>query len=520
MREWWDSGCAGAFTVRTWLFGLPAAIGFGAIFTASRSQAPVLDGLLFVLSGYVVAGALVLAIRSFITSRQAPARSWLTLALFAIVGAITATVARGASTAAGFPPQGAPPPALVVIAAVCALWLTAAAMISFWIDADADMRRRLLRELARERALAIDSSRYLDEDRRQLTQAIEATVRSRLTSVGDGDTRESRNYAPELESVIATVIRPLSHQLHDERVEEGALVQQMQDLQIPRARRLREYVTSTRSLHRSDLLVIFGLLITAITASISAFLANTQVTIVATASIATVLGALALGWALVGSRSRAETVRADLTVALERAEWASARLRQSAWVARRQLANSLHGNVQARVLSSALRMRDEPDIDASIELRELSAELASMLHGTEAEADWHLAWERLNHIWSFSIEMEASLPLDVARALDADPVAGQSLVAVAGEAVTNAVRHGDARTIHLVVEQISQDELLLTVNDDGPIEGTSGDPGLGTAVFEAACIDWQVTTTENGHRLEARLPISAAREKTEAELVP
>jgi len=130
-----------------------------------------------------------------------------------------------------------------------------------------------------------------------------------------------------------------------------------------------------------------------------------------------------------------------------------------------------------------------------------------------------LAWERLNHIWNFSIQMEASLPPDVARALDADPVAGQSLVAVAGEAVTNAVRHGDARTIHLTVEQTSPDELQLTVDDDGPIEGTSGDPGLGTAVFEVACIDWRVTTTDNGHRLEARLPISPTREKTVVESV-
>jgi len=115
--------------------------------------------------------------------------------------------------------------------------------------------------------------------------------------------------------------------------------------------------------------------------------------------------------------------------------------------------------------------------------------------------------------------MLASLPPDVAQALDADPVAGQSLVAVAGEAVTNAVRHGDARTIHLTVEQLTPDELHLTVNDDGPIEGTPGDPGLGTAVFEAACIEWRVTTTESGHRLEARLPISATREKTEVESV-
>lgn len=516
MREWWESGCAGALTARTWLLGLPAALGFGAVFISSRSQAPLLDGLLFVLSGYVIAGAFVLMLRSFVARRHTPARSWLTLAAFALVGAITAIVARGASTAAGFPPQGAPPPALVVIAAVCALWLTAAAMISFWIDTDADMRRRLLRELARERALAIDSSRYLEEDRRHLTESIEATLRTRLASVDDGASRESQDVAPELENVIATVIRPLSHQLHDDRVEEAVLVQQMQDLQVPRARRLREYMTSARALHGSDLVVIAGLLVTAIAAAISALRTNSPLAVVATSSIATVLGALALGWTLVGARSRAETVRADLSIALQRAEWASARLRQSAWVARRQLANSLHGNVQARVLSSALRMRDEPDIDASVELRDLDAEIASLLHGTEAQADWRLAWERLIHIWNFSITLEASLPPDVERALDADPVAGQSLVAVAGEAVTNAVRHGDARTVRLVVEPLRPDELRLTVHDDGPIEGTIGDPGLGTAVFEAACIDWLVTTSENGHRMEARLPVSAAGEKTEA----
>lgn len=515
MREWWKSGCAGALTVRTWLLALPAGLGFGAIFTIARSEAPALIGVLFVLSGYVTAGILVTLVRSPIARSKIPTRSWLTLGAFLLVGPITAVVARVASSMAGFPPQGAPPGSLIAIAGVCALWLTAAAMISFWIDRDADMRRRLLRELARERALAIDSSRYLDHDRRQLTESIEATVRDRLESVGSDD---ASAVAPALEDVIASIIRPLSRQLHEERVEEDALVQEIQDLQVPRPRRLTEYVTSQRTYYRADLAVITGMIATTVASLIPALRSGSNTTLVLTAFLFTAICALALGWVLIGARARAESVRADLTTALQNAEWASARLRQSAWVARRQLANSLHGNVQARVLASALRLRDEPEANTDQELRALDEELSSLLRGKEAESDWHLAWDRLTHIWNFSIELHADLPTEVTKALDADPVAGQSLVAVIGEAVTNAVRHGDARAISITVEHHHEAELLLTVNDDGPIEEGPNDPGLGTAVFEAACIEWNVTPTQAGHLFTARIPVTPQREKTEADL--
>lgn len=515
MREWWNSGCAGALTVRTWLLALPAGLGFGAIFTLSRSEAPGLIGVLLVLSGYVAAGVLVYLVRPLITRQAIPTRSWLTLGAFLVIGPITAAVARLASSMAGFPPQGAPPASVVAIAIVCALWLTAAAMISFWIDRDADMRRRLLRELARERALAIDSSRYLDYDRQQLTESIEATVRDRLESLGSDD---ASAVAPALEDVIATVIRPLSRQLHDERVEEDSLVQQMQDLQVPRPRRLREYVTSSRTRHGSDLAVIAGMAGTSVISLLPALRSGNNTAPVLASFAFTFICALALGWVLIGARARAESVRTDLTTALQSAEWASARLRQSAWVARRQLANSLHGNVQARVLASALRLRDEPQANTDHELRQLDEGLSSLLRGKEAESNWHLAWDRLTHIWNFSIELHADLPPDVTDALDADPVAGQSLVAVIGEAVTNAVRHGDARVISISVEHHQEDELLLTVNDDGPVGGAPSDPGLGTAVFEAACIEWSVTPTDTGHQFTARIPISSRIEKTEADL--
>lgn len=515
MREWWDSGCKGSLTVRTWLLVLPPLIAFAVILILSRSQAPVGAGVLFVLSGYVAAGMAIYASRTWVNARPVQARQWWTLLALAAVGLITTTVARVASSVAGFPPQGAPLSSLLPVTAVFVLWLTVASLISFWLESDATMRRRLLRELARDRALAIDSSRYLEEDRRQLAADVQDTLRSRLGEVNRND---SEQLAPELDNLIATVIRPLSHKLHDERVDESALVQELQDLQVPPTRPLREYARSLSSPDPWALVLLAGMLATGVAAALYAARTSVSGIAVAAALIVLVVAAMVLVAVLVAARARAEDVREDLTAAVAAAEWASARLRQSAWVARRQLANSLHGNVQARVLATALRIRDEPTLDSVEEVRQLDAEISSLLRGNEAEADWRLAWDRFTHIWGFSIELDAQLAGDVVSALDTDPVAGQALVAVVGEAVTNAVRHGDARSVALGVEISKEDELLLTVTDDGPIDGTSSDPGLGTAVFEAACIEWNVTPTGTGHEFTARIPISSHSEKTEAAL--
>ena len=515
MREWWESGCRGSLSVRTWLLVLPALVAFTALFVVSRSQAPLAAGIFFVLSGYIAAGMLVYASRNWIGARPIASRRWWTVLALATVGPVTTAVARVASDLAGFPPQGAPPLSLLPVSAVFLLWLTLASLITYWLESDATLRRRLLRELARDRALAIDSARYLEDDRRQLAADVQATLRNGLGSVSRSD---SKDLAPELDELIATVIRPLSHKLHDEEVDEGALVQELQDLEVPPTRPLRDYAASLASPNRLDVVLIMGLLATAVAAALSTLQTSAPEVAVGVSLLILVVAALVIGAVLITARARAESVRKDLSTAVRSAEWASARLRQSAWVARRQLANSLHGNVQARVLATALRIRDEQEIDHVQELRQLDAELASLLHGKQAEADWRLAWDRFTHIWSFSIELDAQLSVDVAHALDTDPVAGQALVAVVGEAVTNAVRHGDARSIRIAVHDQAENEIQLTIDDDGPVEGTTGDPGLGTAVFEAACIEWRVDPTDHGHRFSARIPVTREREKTEAGL--
>lgn len=515
MREWWHDGCPSALTVRTWLLGLPAGLGFAAIFVLSRSAAPVVAGVLFVAAGYVAAGTIILLARPVIERRPATTRAWLTLLCLAAVGPIAALVARGASSMAGFPPQGAPPATLPAIAVVCGVWLTVAALISYWLDADAGMRRRLLRELARERALAIDSSRYLEADRQQLTTEVQETLTQRLGAVGaDGATE----VAPDLEDLIATVIRPLSHGLHDEAVEESALVQELQDLDVPTARPLREYVTRVRTVHTGDIILLGALVVTGLAASVPALRAGVSTAGLAVALLIVLASAAALGWLLIGTRARAESSRADLTKALDAAEWASARLRQSAWVARRELANRLHGNVQARVLAAALQLRQDQAGDPAEILTALETEVDDLLRGRHAETDWRVGWDRLIHIWGFSIDLRAELADGVPDALDEDSVAGQSLVAVLGEAVTNAVRHGDARTVEIRVDRHGEDEILVAVTDDGDVDAGSGDQGLGTLTFEAACVAWDLTPSETGHRMTARIPLLAAGEKTEAEV--
>ena len=78
------------------------------------------------------------------------------------------------------------------------------------------------------------------------------------------------------------------------------------------------------------------------------------------------------------------------------------------------------------------------------------------------------------------------------------------------EAVSNAVRHGEAKKIKISIDR-SQDELLtIDVADDGRGFWGSTKPGVGSRMFDDLTIDWSLSNNRSIGRtlLQARLPLS------------
>lgn len=243
----------------------------------------------------------------------------------------------------------------------------------------------------------------------------------------------------------------------------------------------------------------------------------------ADAAIATLLMSVTFVFALqsVGSRRRArESERARLAQAAQ-ATAALAALHDEELHVRREVADTLHGTLQGRVVmlqadlrdvAAALdgdqrsrieRIREELDALRENELRAVSATLYPEGIDRGVVAALRALVSRIPAAIdaSFTVVPSGAEPeLDLGRRL--------ALVRVAEEGVSNALRHGLAAQIDVVLH-VGPDEVRLSVRDDGiGVDPAAALSGLGRLIDRleglGGCL--VLTPTEPGAELVARVP--------------
>lgn len=206
-------------------------------------------------------------------------------------------------------------------------------------------------------------------------------------------------------------------------------------------------------------------------------------------AIALLLALIAAG--LVILRLRQQIANDQSSVALERAHATEAE--------RRRILNNLHDDIGAKLLTLVHTAESQGHADLAREvlqdLRDVvsrtnagAASLLDVLAQIRDETTQRLLVMGAKPAW----EQDEDLPdpmLDGAQTLN--------LFRIAREAVTNALRHGRARRVHVRIRRDEQD-LVFEVTDDGP--GMSADSvgqGRGTAAMLARAaelhgeIHWQ-----------------------------
>ncbi len=187
----------------------------------------------------------------------------------------------------------------------------------------------------------------------------------------------------------------------------------------------------------------------------------------------------------------------------------SARAELSALVAR-DAARVLHGPMQARLAACAIA------IEAAVQARDVAAYAQALRQAHDVLRDPLLASpvgpgdlsiatavDELVALWRGLIDIHVDIDPTVATATENSADVGR----VIEEAVTNAVRHGDASAVWITVARAA-DGLELRVRDDG--RGPTGQaPGLGTAMIdEVTRGSWSLARVEpGGALLTASIPV-------------
>ncbi len=167
----------------------------------------------------------------------------------------------------------------------------------------------------------------------------------------------------------------------------------------------------------------------------------------------------------------------------------------------RDLAQYIHGNIQNKLLSFALKFDQDnlstDDVSKLLDEVEnlLSTAVGDYQNVDSADLDKQLA--QLVQRWS------GFVGIDLKNRISSSVLSGgeiKSIVEAVSEAVSNAVRHGLAKNLKITLEKHESDtgQLEIIVEDDG-LGPRSGKAGLGTELFNATSgFDWSLTAGKMG----------------------
>jgi signal transduction histidine kinase len=168
-----------------------------------------------------------------------------------------------------------------------------------------------------------------------------------------------------------------------------------------------------------------------------------------------------------------------------------------------KLAKFLHGYVQARLMSNALRLENaDKDQDVSLatqEIDKLTKDLSQnfgVLEQFDSESTFADELEKIKKSWFGICDVEImgykNLKVD-------EMIIKDFLVDAISEAVANSVRHGAADQVQVIFNQVDQTLLELSIKDNGTGGSLSNNSGLGTEIFNLLCgNNWNLMKNPEG----------------------
>lgn len=173
----------------------------------------------------------------------------------------------------------------------------------------------------------------------------------------------------------------------------------------------------------------------------------------------------------------------------------------------------LHGPVQGALLAVASSLEEvedhAPDAARRAAVDDAARRLVAVERRLEAPADDGQSLDDalggVLVLWSRVLDVRLTVAHDARAALDASPSARGAVADVLAEALTNAFRHGGARTAWVDIS-LDADGAFLQVVDDGALGTNDGAGGMGSRLYDECSPRWSLATGDDG-RTELRLVI-------------
>lgn len=209
-----------------------------------------------------------------------------------------------------------------------------------------------------------------------------------------------------------------------------------------------------------------------------------------------------------------ESIEQQLKNYEHRLRWTIAALNGQHWMQKKQFARKIHGPIQSEVAAAAIRIErslstGEVTESGEAALQNLRDRLAKILDDTKGTSAVRPVLAEIAETWHGLCQINISMADDVEQALKLDSICVETVLEIAREACSNAIRHGSAQHIELSVEMTEPDLVLLTVKNDGTKVDGQARRGVGSAYLDDCTYEHNLVMTEAGATLTATIPFRA-----------
>lgn len=207
--------------------------------------------------------------------------------------------------------------------------------------------------------------------------------------------------------------------------------------------------------------------------------------------------------------------RTMLTEENKKLELEMALFEQQVWVARKNWSQVLHGTVQGS-LTAAITRLNATQVDSDtfrLVIKDLDRAVAALVSPPASRVKLEPALKEVISTWQGVCDITVELPAQVKKTISKDGRISMCLNEIIKEAVSNAVRHGDAKKIHLAVSLTGADSVEIRVSNDGYRPSSALRRGQGTELLDELTLDWTLRFDEKRDQtvLLAHLPFSGSQ---------
>lgn len=186
---------------------------------------------------------------------------------------------------------------------------------------------------------------------------------------------------------------------------------------------------------------------------------------------------------------------------------------QRLWLERRAWSYVLHGDVQGALSAAVTRLQRSEKLEPyELEMvkQDINRAMAALTKPPSTDVDFGQGIDELVRTWAGICDIKVETSARASRAIEVNRDIRNCINEICKEAISNAVRHGNAKNAWIYINREQDDVIELEVCNDGHALLRDQPNGMGLAMIDDLSLSWQLTAERHIGKtcLVAQLPIS------------